>query len=142
MRLSAREQTGLRVMIALAQAYGEGPVPLRAVSEQQHLPLAYLEQVVGRLRRAGLLASVRGSHGGYYLTREPSQVLISQVIVALEGQLLTLDCLAHGPGACEYVGGCAARGVWLQVQESLERTLAHMTLADVLQTAGQDEENQ
>ena len=135
MRLSAREQVGLRAMIALAGTFGQGPSALSVIAERQQLPLPYLEQIAARLRRAGLLGSVRGAHGGYYLTREPSRVSIRDVLAALEGQLVSLDCLAPGEAGCSREQGCQARGVWLRVQDCLEETLSEITLAEVLQGA-------
>lgn len=132
MRLSAREQTGLRAMIAFARSYGQGPTPLREIAHTQDLPLPYLEQIASSLRRAGLLASVRGAQGGYYLTREPSHISVTDVLSALEGQLVSLDCLAAGEPSCERENRCEARGIWLRVQDCLEQTLGSITLADVL----------
>ncbi|NLT73368.1 MAG: Rrf2 family transcriptional regulator [Chloroflexi bacterium] len=132
MRLSAREQTGLRAMIALAPFYGEGPTALSQVALSQDLPLPYLEQVAAVLRRAGLLESVRGARGGYSLSREPSQISVRDVLEALEGSVLSLDCLDPGIPECERESGCPARGVWLRVRDCLQDTLSEMTLADVM----------
>ena len=78
MRFTAREQTGLRAMIALARCYGQGPTALSEIAHSQELPLPYLEQIAASLRRAGLLSSVRGARGGYLLTRDPAEISISE----------------------------------------------------------------
>ncbi len=132
MRLSARERTGLRAMIAFARSYGHGPTSLREIANEQDLPLPYLEQIASSLRRAGLLASVRGAQGGYYLTREPSHISVTEVLSALEGQLVSLDCLASDEAGCDREHSCEARSIWLRVQACLEETLGNITLADVL----------
>lgn len=132
MRLSARERTGLRAMIALARSYGQGPTSLREIADEQDLPLPYLEQIASLLRRAGLLASVRGAQGGYYLTREPSDISVTEVLSALEGQLVGLDCLVSDETGCDRGHACEARSIWLRVQNCLEQTLGSITLADVL----------
>jgi len=132
MRLSARERTGLRAMIAFARSYGQGPTSLREIANEQDLPLPYLEQIASALRRAGLLASVRGAQGGYYLTREPSHISVTEVLSALEGQLVSLDCLVSDETRCDREQACEARGIWLRVQACLEQTLGSITLSDVL----------
>lgn len=132
MRFTAREQTGLRAMIALARTFGQGPTALSAIAQSQDLPLPYLEQIAATLRRAGLLGSVRGARGGYFLTRDPAEVSVSDVLSALEGQLVTLECLSPGGAGCERVSTCDVRGVWLRVQDCLDRTLGETMLADVM----------
>ena len=74
MRISAKEQNGLRAMVELADRYGEGPVPLGTVAVAQGLSLDYLEQVIPTLREAGLLHSTRGARGGYELARPPARL--------------------------------------------------------------------
>lgn len=132
MRFTAREQTGLRAMIVLARSFGQGPTALSVIAQSQDLPLPYLEQIAAKLRKAGLLASVRGARGGYFLTRDPAQVSVSDVLSALEGQLVTLECLSPGGSGCERVSTCDVRGVWLRVQDCLNQTLGEMMLADVM----------
>ncbi len=132
MHLSARERTGLRAMIAFAHTYGQGPTSLREIAKEQDLPLPYLEQIASSLRRAGLLASVRGAQGGYYLTREPSHISVTEVLSALEDQLVSLDCLVSDETGCDREHACEARSIWLRVQDCLEQTLGNITLSDVL----------
>jgi Rrf2 family protein len=133
MRFSAKEQTGLRAMIELARCHGNGPTALSEVAQAQDLPLPYLEQVAGALRRAGLLASVRGARGGYYLAREPGQIRVGDVFRALEGQLVTVDCMGpDGSSCCEREPTCMARNVWQSLQDCLTETLDNITLADVI----------
>ncbi|MHB1319115.1 MAG: RrF2 family transcriptional regulator [Anaerolineae bacterium] len=132
MRFTAREQTGLRAMIALSRNFGQGPTALSAIAQSQQLPLPYLEQVAGALRRAGLLGSVRGARGGYFLTRDPAEVSVSDVLSALEGQLVSLECLRPGGSGCAQESTCDVRGVWQRVQDCLDQTLGEMMLADVM----------
>ncbi len=133
MRFSAKEQAGLRAMIELARCYGNGPTALSEVAKAQDLPLPYLEQIAAALRRAGLLASVRGAHGGYYLARAPEQIRVSDVFCALEGRLVAVDCMGpDGTSCCEREAICSARHVWQSLQSSLSETLDRITLADVI----------
>jgi Rrf2 family transcriptional regulator, cysteine metabolism repressor len=133
MRLSSKEQTGLRAMIEFARCHGNGPTALSEVAQAQDLPLPYLERVAAELRRAGLLTSVRGARGGYYLAREPGQIRVSDVFRALEGQLISVDCMGpDGSSCCDREATCEARNVWQSLQDCLTDTLDNMTLADVI----------
>lgn len=135
-KFTARERTGLRAMVEFARHYGaDTPTSLSEVARAQELSLPYLEQVIGSLRRAGLLDSVRGAHGGYRLTREPSAVRVSDIFRAVEGAIVTLDCVGAGAHHCAREGICAARNVWQTVMERLEDSLDSTTLADLLLSA-------
>jgi Rrf2 family protein len=87
MKLSTREQYGVRAMVELARFYGQGPLPLTEVSRLQNISLAYLEQIVASLREAELVVSTRGAHGGYHLAREPQAITVGDVLRALEGPI-------------------------------------------------------
>jgi Rrf2 family cysteine metabolism transcriptional repressor len=121
-------------MLELAQTYGSGPVPLREIAENQHISAAYLEQLVGPLRRAGLLTSVRGSRGGYLLAREPQDITLGEVVRAVEGSIAPTRCAGEDgqPGACERESSCSARRLWIGVRDSIARELDSTTLADLL----------
>lgn len=133
MRLSAKERTALLAMAEFARRYGDGPAALSEVAAAQGLPLAYLERISALLRKAGLLASIRGAHGGYYLTREPKHIRVSEVLTAVEGSLLPVGCLIKGGPRCNRETICATRNVWEHVAAVLSQTLDSMTLADIIQ---------
>ena len=134
MRLTAKERTGLRAMVELARLYGQGPIPLSHVAEVQDLSLSYLERVASALRRAGLLESVRGARGGYMLSQEPSGITVGDVFRAVEGSLMSLDCM-RDDSCCDREGTCATRFVYEGVVARLRETLDHTTLADILRDA-------
>jgi Rrf2 family protein len=132
MKVSAKEQYGLRAMAELAKAYGEGPIPLSEIAQSQDVSLAYLEQVVPALRDAGLLNSTRGAKGGYELARSPEQITVGEVLRALDGDLLPVRCVEKACAEpCERTDECAARTVWQAVHRQLRRTLDGMVLADL-----------
>ncbi len=138
MRLTAKEQYGLRVMVELARHHGQGPMPLSQVAKNQQLPLPYLEQIVMLLRHAGLLSSARGAHGGYALARNPDQISVGDVVRALEGAILPIPCIEEESGArCERKGICAASNAWEVVHARMVDTLDAMTLAALLNPAAQ-----
>lgn len=136
MKFSAKEQYGLRAMAELARYYGQGPVSLADVAQAEGLSLPYLEQIAAELRRAGLLESRRGAYGGYLLARPPAEISVADIIIALEGSLVQVPCVAEGEGAemagCDRENVCVTRGVWLNVYQHLVELLDSLTLADLI----------
>ncbi len=133
MKLSAKEQYGLRAMVEFARHYGEGPIPLSTIAQVQAISMAYLEHVVVPLRAAGLLDSTRGAYGGYMLARRPQSVTIGDVIRALEGTVVSFACVSDAvepPCICGE-GTCATRKVWERVHGKLTEALDSTTLADL-----------
>jgi Rrf2 family protein len=132
MKVSAKEQHGLRAMAELAEHYGQGPVPLGEIADALGVSLDYLEQVVPSMRDAGLLHSTRGAHGGYQLALPPDQITVGRVLEALDGDILPIRCLgAEQAATCDRSPTCAARAVWATVHRRVVETLNGMTLADL-----------
>ena len=132
MKVSAKEQYGLRAMAELAGHYGEGPISLSEVAHAQDLSLDYLEQIVPALRDAGLLNSTRGARGGYELSRPSAEITVGDVLRALEGDILPVQCVSEGDlPPCVRSETCAARTVWQTVRERMLETLEGITLADL-----------
>ena len=132
MRVSAKELYGLRAMGEFARQFGQGPVALSEVARRQGISQAYLEQIAIDLRRAGLLRSKRGIQGGYYLARPPGDTTAGDVIRALEGSILPVQCMAEERCIpCDHEKVCTARGIWEQVRDRLVETLDAITLADL-----------
>ena len=132
MRVSAKELYGLRAMGEFARHFGEGPLSLAEVARSQGISQAYLEQIAIDLRRAGLLHSKRGAQGGYYLADPPEATTAGDVIRALEGSILPVQCVAEERcQPCTLEQGCSARGIWEQVRDRLVETLDSITLADL-----------
>ena len=130
MKLSTRGQYGTRAMLELALLYGQGPVLLKDVASRQDIPVSYLENLMGALRMAGLVATVRGMHGGYYLARPPSEINLSQVIAALEGSMAPVECV-DDPKHCSRAESCVTRDIWGKVKQAIEGVLESITLEDL-----------
>ena len=92
MIFSSKAEYGVRLMVELGRQTPEQPTSLKAIAEAERLPLAYLEQVVARLKRAGLVMSARGAHGGYWLARPAEQITMDEVVQALEGAIAPMEC--------------------------------------------------
>jgi Rrf2 family cysteine metabolism transcriptional repressor len=139
MRLSSREQYGLRAMIELAHRYGEGPVSLNEVAQAQGISFPYLEQIVPLLKDAGLLESTRGAYGGYVLSQDPHTITVGDVVRALEeGQIIPLKCIpgAEATHSCARQDICIARDVWKRMHDGIVEVLDSTTLADLMEPAG------
>ena len=134
MKVSTRGEYGVRAMVALAHHYGDGPMSIAAVAKASAVPTAYLEQLIGPLRRAGLVESKRGAQGGYQLTRAPELVRVGEVYRVMEGPVAPMDCVSEDPAdqTCPLIEGCETRPVWLKVRDSIVQTLDSMTLADLI----------
>jgi Rrf2 family protein len=131
-RVSAKELYGLRAMSEFARHFGQGPLSLTEVAQKQGLSQPYLEQIAIDLRRAGLLCSKRGAQGGYFLARAPEAMTAGDVIRALEGSILPIQCVADQRCVpCSIEDGCSARGLWEEVRDRLVETLDSITLADL-----------
>ncbi len=95
MIFSSKAEYGVRLMVELGRQSAEQPTSLKAIADAEGLPLAYLEQVVARLRRADLVMSARGAHGGYWLARDPGEITMYDVVAALEGPIAPMECFVH-----------------------------------------------
>ena len=134
MKVSTRGEYGVRAMVALAKHFGQGPMSIAAVAKESSVPYAYLEQLIVPLRRAGLVESKRGAHGGYQLTRSPELVRVGEVYRVMEGPVAPMDCVSEDPAdqTCPLIDGCQTRPVWIKVRDSIVDALDSMTLADLI----------
>ncbi|HVD56866.1 MAG TPA: Rrf2 family transcriptional regulator [Thermoleophilaceae bacterium] len=135
---STKAEYGVRVMAHLANSDDDGPISLGTIADAEGLPLAYLEHLVQRLRKAQLIESRRGAHGGYTLARAPGDISMAEVVSALEGDIAPIECItadADGVLTCAREGSepCPTKLLWTRVQGSIVRTLTEMTLADLVQ---------
>jgi Rrf2 family cysteine metabolism transcriptional repressor len=149
MMFSTKAEYGVRVMVELARRAGDAPdgaesvVPLAEIAEHDGLPLAYLEHLVARLRKAGLIDSRRGSRGGYMLARAAEQITMAEVVEALEGSIAPIECISQasdGRVVCSRESDpnhvCPTKLLWTRVRFSIVRTLRETTLADLLVPPG------
>ena len=139
MMFSTKAEYGVRVMVELARRAGEDPIPLAEIAAHDGLPLAYLEHLVARLRKAGLLDSRRGSRGGYLLARSPTEITMAEVVEALEGAIAPIECISQasdGSIVCSRESDpahvCPTKLLWTRVRFAIVRTLQETTLADLV----------
>ena len=138
MKLSTRGKYGLYAMYYLALHQNEGPQTLGSIATMG-VPKQYLEQLLGSLRRAGLVSTVRGAQGGYQIAQPPSEVTLLAIIDAMEGPVAFSECTAPD-GYCERSESCPVRWVWQQATDAVNAELASIRLSDMLTPSCESEE--
>ncbi|CAN5155517.1 Rrf2 family transcriptional regulator [soil metagenome] len=137
MQLSTKGRYAVMAMTDLAahghKTAGRGAVPLADIAARQQISLSYLEQLFGRLRRRGLVQSVRGPGGGYRLARAAGETTIADVVIAVDEPLKAVRCSGEQKKGC-MLGGerCATHALWDEMGRQIEGYLASVSLADVL----------
>ena len=139
MKLSTRTRYGVRLMVVLAQNYGKGPVFLKDIAKGENISEKYLSLIIIPLRGVNLVNSVRGAHGGYKLSKEPSQITLKEIVDVLEGDCSLVECVKN-PSTCERSPICAIHDVWALIGEKISETLRSVTL-DQLVKMNQDKTN-
>ncbi|HZO78981.1 MAG TPA: Rrf2 family transcriptional regulator [Solirubrobacteraceae bacterium] len=149
MIFSSKAEYGVRLMVELGRQSPEQPTSLKAIADAEGLPLAYLEQVVARLRKAGLVMSARGAHGGYWLARPAEEIAMDEVVHALEGTIAPMECFVHDHTErvlCSHEPdagrGCATKLLWMRVQGGVIRSLQTTTLAELVEFSRRHERDQ
>lgn len=134
MRVTTWAEYGLIVTVHLARHEGEGPIAARELAGQERLPADYVEQILLRLRRAGLVAAVRGARGGYYLARPATDVSVKDVLDASEHGTFEVNCECHRVDdvRCSPEASCGIRPVWQLLRRRIDETLAAVKLSDLL----------
>ena len=134
MRITTWAEYGLICALHLARRAGSGPVTGRGVASQERLPGDYVEQILLRMRRAGIVNSTRGARGGYALAREPQAISVRDVIQASEHATFDLHCISHpvDEARCAEAENCSIRPVWLLLQQRIDEVLEGVKLSDLL----------
>jgi Rrf2 family transcriptional regulator, iron-sulfur cluster assembly transcription factor len=134
MRITTLAEYGVICALHLARRAAEGPITGREIADVERLPSDYVEQILLRLRRAGLVRSTRGARGGYALARSAEQISIRDVIEASETTTFDLHCVSHpvGEERCSSSHNCSIRPVWMLLQRKIDDVLGGVCLADLL----------
>ena len=145
MIFTTKAEYGVRLLIQLGRRGNGHPVSLKAIAEAENLPLAYCERIAALLKKAGLVASTRGAHGGYVLARPAEEITMDQAVLALEGAIAPMECFvmdkedtrvscSHGTDEAH----CATKLMWTRVQMGIIRSLQRTTLAELVEFAQTD----
>ncbi|UCB51748.1 MAG: RrF2 family transcriptional regulator [Candidatus Zixiibacteriota bacterium] len=133
MNISTRGRYGLRALLEIAAQPDEDPVTIREVSERQQMSVTYLEQILHKLKKAGIVKSIRGARGGYVLARERDKITVCQVITALDGPIAISHCdfPEMREKSCVGPSACVSRTLWKKLEDLIEDALSNVTLADM-----------
>src|SRR5208337_2265953 len=131
LRLSTRGQYGVRAMYEIARGYPVQPVTIKEIAENQDVSVAYLEQILNKLRKAGLIKSVKGPGGGYLLSTGPEKISIASIVSELEGPVAITSCLNPDEG-CIRVDNCVTHLLWKSLGEQIEAFLKTITLENLM----------
>ena len=142
MIFTTKAEYGVRLLIQLGLKGPDRPVALKAIAEAENLPLAYLERIAALLKKAGLIQSTRGAHGGYLLAKAADDITMDQVVLALEGAIAPMDCFVEVPEgveqhrvACNHGAdghACATKLLWTRVQLGVIKSLQRTSLAELV----------
>src|SRR3954471_16530533 len=140
MIFTTKAEYGVRLLVELGRHGSQEPVSLKAIAEAEGLPLAYLERIVALLKKAGLVESQRGAHGGYRLARPATEITMDEAVLALEGVVAPMACFVddrEGKGVlCSHEAdaghGCATKLLWTRVQGGMVEAMRRTTLAELI----------
>src|SRR3954468_19641796 len=144
MIFTTKAEYGVRLLVELGRHGTDNPVSLKAIAEGEGLPLAYLERIVALLKKAELVESQRGAHGGYRLARPAEEITMDEAVLALEGVVAPMACFvddrgeAGGKGVlCSHEAdaghGCATKLLWTRVQGGMVEAMRRTTLAELIE---------
>jgi Rrf2 family transcriptional regulator, cysteine metabolism repressor len=132
LKLSNRGLYGVKALYELARQYGGAPVTIREISDRHGLPVPFLEQVLHRLRVAGIVESRRGTNGGYLLSRPPETITLGDAVRALDGPIALCDCLQTPPGESpERMSACVTSNIYRRIGREVEKAFDSFTLLDL-----------
>jgi Rrf2 family protein len=142
MRVTTWTEYSLIISLHLARRNTAGPMAARELADAERLPADYVEQILLRLRRAGLVESVRGAKGGYFLAKAPADISVRDVMTASEHQTFEINCDTHPVDAarCSPGSTCSIRPVWHALQQRVDELLAGISLADLMKQEPQVQE--
>lgn len=133
MKLSTKGRYGLRAMIDLVTHAETEPVSIASIAARQHISESYLEQLIAKLRKAGLVTSVRGAGGGYVPGCPADEMSVGDVLRALEGNLNPVECAGiTGDGSCGGSDVCVTKYVWKKINDSINHTVDEIKISDLV----------
>ena len=130
MKVSTRGRYGLRLMMALAEHYGRGPLAVDAIAKSENLSANYIHILAQSLRAAGLVHAVRGPGGGYELQRAPSSITAKDVVAVVEGSFEPAPCV-RDENSCGRIEGCAAHELWREVAKAIDSVLSAVSIEEL-----------
>ena len=132
MKLTTKGRYAVTAMLDLSLHSDQGPVSLLEISDRQSISLSYLEQLFSKLRRQGLVKSMRGPGGGYSLSRTPDEIAISSIIMAVDENLDVTNCGNANAGCNEDNKRCLTHNLWMDLSNRIQSFLDDISLQDMM----------
>jgi Rrf2 family iron-sulfur cluster assembly transcriptional regulator len=134
MRITSRGRYALRASLALAKIGKDGaPVSINTLSEEEKISSVFLEQIFFKLRKAGIVSSVRGPGGGFYFAQPLDKLTLKEILDAAGEELILTNCDKQHTDECPRTGTCLSHGVWAGVTDLINRYFSDLTLAAILE---------
>lgn len=143
MKLSTKGRYGLRAFIDIAIFGTQEPVSLTNVAKRQDISISYLEQLMVKLKKAGLIISIRGTNGGYEIAKDKGRISVGDVLRALEGDLAPVNCAGalEGNHTCAASGDCLSKIVWMKINDSINSTVDNIYIDELVSGSEQNKMN-
>lgn len=148
MKLSTKGRYGLRAVLDLALNSETEAVALSSIAERQSISISYLEQLIAKLKKAGIVESTRGARGGYILAKPAEEISVGEILRALEGDLNPVDCSELiGGSSCNASDICVTKYVWKRISDSINAAVDGLMLSELVkesrevQAARQEKKN-
>jgi len=135
LKLSTKGRYGLRAVLDIALHSEEEAVALSTIAERQSISISYLEQLIAKLKKDGIVTSTRGAKGGYILSKDPSMISVGQILRALEGNLDPVDCaeIVGGESTCIASDICVTKYVWKRISDSINSAVDNLMLSELVE---------
>lgn len=135
MMISTKGRYSLRVLIDLAEHFGEGFIPMKEIAERQGISLKYLERFIPLLSKSGFIEGVQGKGGGYRLKRAPEEYTVGEILRVVEGNFAPVSCLECGAKPCERANECRTISMWKNLQKTVNEYFDGITLKDLMRNS-------
>lgn len=144
MKLSTKGRYGLKAVIDIAVNCETEAVALSSIALRQDISISYLEQLIAKLKKAGIVNSTRGAQGGYTLAKKPEEISVGDILRALEGDLNPVDCaeVTGGESTCRGSDMCVTKYVWKRISESINNVVDEIMLSELVEESLQVRESQ
>jgi Rrf2 family iron-sulfur cluster assembly transcriptional regulator len=133
MRLTTKGRYGVRAVVNLAAASNNEPISISQIAKKEQLSPEFLEQIFFRLKKAGLIRSIRGPKGGFVLNRKSSDISVKSILDAVGESLFPAPCTDHGAKPCPRQEGCLTSPIWQDFYELIRKYLSGISLKDILE---------
>lgn len=131
MNISSKGKYGLRALCDMAQHESGGAVAIASIAKRQNISEGYLEQIMAKLKKAGIVRGVRGPKGGYILAKNPEELTCGEILRVLEGDKEPVEC-AGLDGSCPDKAGCATKKLWKKINDNYNEIMDAATLASLI----------